>query len=84
MIGLQEQINLQTDLRQGFMHINYQRRTKRTIFDICDVCGRIIKTGLLRGQHTSIDIQDLEPDSYIFLILDGDRAISRKFTVRAA
>ncbi len=82
MIGLQEQINLQTDLSQGFMHINYERKTKRTIYDICDVCGRILKTGTLRGQHTSIDIQDLQPDAYIFLILDGDRAISRKFMVR--
>ncbi len=83
MIGLQDLLKVRTDLESRQVHVRYKSRTQRTIFDICDYCGRILKSGSISRLDTSINISDLAPDSYIFLILDGDRAISRKFTVRA-
>lgn len=83
MIGLQQKVNFQMEVKKGTMHVNYERRANRTIYDICDTFGRILISGNMSGINTDIDIQNLAPSSYIFLILDGDRAISRRFTVAA-
>lgn len=83
MIGLQQKINLQMEVKKGKMHVNYKRNTNRTIYDICDAFGRILISGSMSDVKTAIDIKSLVPNSYIFLILDGDRAISRRFTVAA-
>lgn len=83
MIGLQQKINLEMEVKKGKILVNYERRTARTIYDICDAFGRILISGNMSDMRTSIDIKSLVPNSYIFLILDGDRAISRRFTVAA-
>ncbi len=83
IVGLQDLLKVRTDLVSKQVHVRYRSKTQRTIFDICDYCGRILKSGNISRLDTSISIADLAPDSYIFLILDGDRAISRRFTVRA-
>ncbi len=78
----QEKININFDVGSDQMQVNYVPKTKRTLFDICDIHGRIIKTGNITNDKTTIKLEELACDHYILLILDGDRVCSRKFSVK--
>ncbi|MCA1752264.1 MAG: hypothetical protein ABR572_10185 [Cryomorphaceae bacterium] len=80
MISTEEQIQIHGDPSSGKIDIKYAPKTKRTLFDICDINGRILKTGAISGAVTSVKLDDIAlEDQYIILILDGDRVCSRKF-----
>lgn len=82
MIQAQTQIKINMGPGTNEMHIGYTPQTDRTLFDICDINGRIIKTGQINEKETKVDIPELENDNYILLILDGDRVCSCKFSLR--
>ncbi len=65
------------------IEISYTPKTERTLFDICDLNGRILKTGGITKEHTAVDVSDLFDDQYILLILDGDQLCSKKFKLEA-
>jgi hypothetical protein len=65
------------------IEITYTPKTERTLFDICDLNGRILKTGGITKANTSVDVSDLYDDQYILLILDGDQLCSKKFRLEA-
>ncbi len=81
MIKTEELIALDFDTSKAKLIVGYSRRTDRTIFDICDLSGRIVKTGKLDSDDSTIPVSELDNSHYIFLILDGDQVISRKFSV---
>jgi hypothetical protein len=79
MISIDEKVKIEI---AGNAHIviAYLPKTARAVFDICDVNGRILKTGLLNKTSTKVDIQDLDrTEQYVVLVLDGDRVHSTKF-----
>ncbi len=63
------------------LYVEYLPQTSRTIFDVCDENGRIIKNGWINDFETKIEISDLENKKYVLLVLDGDRVNSQNFTV---
>lgn len=65
------------------IEISYTPKTDRTLFDICDLNGRILKTGGISNSQTQVDVSDLFEDQYILLVLDGDQLCSKKFTIAA-
>lgn len=65
------------------IEISYTPKTDRTLFDICDLNGRILKTGGISDAYTRVDVSDLYEDQYILLVLDGDQLCSKKFTIAA-
>jgi hypothetical protein len=65
------------------IEIGYTPKTDRTLFDICDLNGRILKTGGISNSNTQVDVSDLFEDQYILLVLDGDQLCSKKFTIAA-
>lgn len=65
------------------IEIGYTPKTDRTLFDICDLNGRILKTGGISDSSTQVDVSDLFEDQYILLILDGDQLCSKKFSIAA-
>jgi hypothetical protein len=81
MIQSQEQIKIDISISGDEMHLDYAPRTDRTLFDICDVHGRILKTGQILKRLTTVFLDELDNDNYILLILDGDRVCSRRFSV---
>jgi hypothetical protein len=81
MMQARAQIKINMDSGSHEMNIGYIPKTDRTVFDICDINGRVIKTGQIRSERTTIALEDLENDNYILLILDGDRVTSCKFSV---
>jgi hypothetical protein len=81
MIQAQTQIKLNMVPGSHQMNIGYTPKTDRTVFDICDINGRVVKTGQIREDRTTIELTDLKDDNYILLILDGDRVASCKFSL---
>lgn len=61
--------------------IIYQPKTDRALYDVCDLNGRILITGEITDNPTSVEITDLYPEQYILLVLDGDKVCSTKFMV---
>ncbi len=79
MLGTEEQIQINGDPSSGVIELNYTPKTTRTLFDICDLNGRILKTGKITHENTAIELSDLSEEShFIILVLDGDRVCSRK------
>lgn len=81
MIRTEELIKVHLSCCKSNLYIEYLPQTSRTIFDVCDENGRIIKTGKINNLETGIPISDLPKGKYILLILDGDRVNSQKFSV---
>ncbi len=63
------------------IRIKYKPMTDQVLYDICDLSGRIILTGSIIKEETLISVNDLMSNQYIILILDGDQAISKKFSL---
>lgn len=61
------------------LEVCYKPKTERTLYDICDFNGRILKTGGIQQDKTVIDLNELFDDQYILLILDGDKICSKTF-----
>lgn len=81
MIRTEELVKVHVSYCKTCLYVEYLPLTSRTIFDVCDENGRIIKTGSINDFETKIEISDLENRKYVLLILDGDRVNSQNFTV---
>lgn len=79
MINTQEKIKI--ELKEKSLVVEYLPATDRTLYDICDLNGRIVQTGDISGLRTIVDTSALSPGSYILLILDGEMVTSRKFEI---
>lgn len=76
--GNRLEVNIENEER---LTISYGPATDRALFDICDLNGRILVTGEITDDTTSVEISDLYPDQYILLVLDGDKVCSTKFSL---
>lgn len=81
MIRTDEVVKVHVSYCKSHLYVEYLPQTSRTIFDVCDENGRIIKTGLINDFQTKVEISDLHNSKYVLLILDGDRVNSQNFTV---
>lgn len=81
MIGTDNEITVAVSYCKSYLYLNYTPQTSRTVCDICDMNGRILKTENISDSITEIDITGLENNKYVLLILDGDRVINQDFNV---
>lgn len=80
MLTAEELITVHIEPEKQTIRIGYQPQTTRTLFDICDVSGRILKTGLIDSPKTEVQVKDLQEGMrYIVLVLDGDRVNTVQF-----
>lgn len=82
MIQAEELIKVDVGSSGMQIHVSYRPQTIRTVFDICDMNGRILKTGSVLKLTTTIEVSDLRNSKYVLLILDGDRVCSQKFSLQ--
>ncbi len=78
---MEEDLCIRTDLDDQVLRVWYQPKSQRSLYDICDIDGSVIKTGELATDGARIDISDLQKDQYLFLILDGDNVVKRKLNL---
>ena len=79
-----EQVVIKLDPRASTLTFSYAPKTDRALFDICDLNGRILKTGEIADDATKVKVAELHEDQYILLVLDGDEAASKRFEIKRA
>ena len=82
MIHTEELVTVDVANAGNQIYVSYRPKTVRTVFDICDMNGRILKTGSVLQLTTTIEVSDLQNNNYVLLILDGDRVCSQKFMLK--
>jgi hypothetical protein len=78
MLDFQTKIKLDVDEETSTLKVAFQPASSTTIYDVCDLQGRILLTGEISSTETSIDLSGLDQSQYILLILDGDRVFTKK------
>lgn len=81
MVNISETIELVVAEENKVLTFNYLPQTDRTIYDICDMQGRILVTCPIIENTTNVDLSNFISGQYILLILDGDKVCSKKFKV---
>lgn len=81
MIFTDDEVRVAVSYCKSYLYLNYTPQTERSVYDICDMNGRILKTDKIVDSITEIDITSLEQDKYVLLILDGDRIVNQSFTI---
>lgn len=81
MFSFLDPLRLKLSPDQEVLEVNYNAQSEKPLFDICDLEGRIIKTGTISASNLSIRVSDLINEMYIFLILDGDEVRSKRFQI---
>ncbi|MFM1930849.1 MAG: hypothetical protein RL226_152 [Bacteroidota bacterium] len=81
LFGFLNKLSVQLTEDQTYLEIDYRPMHGAALYDICDVNGRIIKTGKYKGKSMRIAVNDLLSSAYVFLILDGDQIRSKRFTI---
>jgi hypothetical protein len=66
---------------QRFIEVDYKTASPDALFDICDINGRILKTGKMSRRLMRVAVSDLIGSAFVFLILDGEHIHSRRFTI---
>ena len=83
MIEMSRVMNVQVDKVSSKMVVKYAPQTDRTIYDLCDLNGRVIRTGAIEEEETILDISGLSARGYVMLIVDGDQVISQRVNFAA-
>lgn len=74
-------LNIRLTEDQHFLEIEYKTGNKDALYDICDINGRIIKTGKIERRSMRVAVNDLLDSAYVFLVLDGEHVRTRRFTI---
>lgn len=64
-----------------FLRFEYEPLTDRAIFDICDLNGKVMRTGTLDNPTTEIDISGFQEGEYLLLVLDGEKVVKQKVRI---
>lgn len=83
MIEQNSTLEINLDRESKSLRLQYQPRTERTIYDLCDLNGRVIRSGKIEHEETVLDITGLNGRGYVMLIVDGDQVISKRISLAA-
>ncbi len=83
MLEMDKAVDIEIEQGNERLVVRYLPRTERTIYDLCDLNGRVIRTGKIAEEETILDISQLRGKNYVMLIVDGDQVISKRVTLAA-
>lgn len=81
MFAVIRAFQLKLDRQQAHLEISYKPKSEKPTYDICDLNGRVIKSGLVSRRKMRLKVSDLINSSYMLLILDGDHVTSKRFQI---
>ena len=81
MFSILRPIRIRFDQSHDTLEIDYKPRSKKPIYDICDLQGKILKSGKFSANRLKIALSDLLNSDYVLLILDGEEIKSRRFEI---
>lgn len=61
------------------VYVSYTPKTDRALFDICDMQGRVVRTGRVESKKTRIETKDLKPGHYLMWVVDAGEVVKTKF-----
>ena len=66
------------------LRFNYKPKNERSVFDVCDLYGRILYTSLIPSTGI-IDLSSitLEKGIYRLVVIDGDSIIEKRISIPA-
>ena len=73
--------SLRLSLHKNILQVNYKAKTERCLYDVCDVFGKIYRTGNL-PTCGKIALRGLYEGNYVLVVLDGDQVTSKRFVLR--
>ncbi len=83
MLNRAKDLEVMVDSNSNRMVIRYAPRTERTLYDLCDMNGRVLKTGVIKAAETILEITGLKGKKFVMLVVDGDQVISQRISVAA-
>jgi len=81
MLSFIDPLRLKLSSDQEVLEVSYSPTSEKPLFDICDLEGRVIKTGNVSANSLKIKVSDLINEMYIFLILDGEEVRTKRFQI---
>ncbi len=81
MISVINPIRLSFNKEENTLDVNYSSTSEKTVYDICDLDGRILITGNLSNNKLKIKVSELLNAAYVFLVMDGDNIRIRRFQI---
>lgn len=72
-------LRIEVDKHQKSLKVAYRRKSRRAYYDICDLEGKIIRTGQLTENEEELDLSGLNEQEYVLLILDGSHILRKVF-----
>ncbi len=77
-------LRIDFNVEEGVVLIHHHIESDWAIFDICDVDGRVIKTGPIPQSEEEIKIKaDLtDGESYMMYVMDGEKMYKGRFKVQ--
>lgn len=80
MLGIMKPMKVKV-LPNGTLLVKYKSRETTPIFDLCDYNGKLVETGVLESNKTSLNIKDLMGGAYYLFVLDGPHIFTERFAV---
>ena len=81
MFPFLDPLRLKLSSDQKILEVSYSPTSEKPLFDICDLDGRVLKTGIVSANSLKIKVSDLIDEMYILLILDGDEVRAKRFEI---
>ena len=81
MFPFLDPLRLKLSSDQKILEVSYSPTSEKPLFDICDLDGRVLKTGIVSATSLKIKVSDLINEMYILLILDGDEVRTKRFEI---
>lgn len=81
MFPFLDPLRLKLSSDQKILEVSYSPTSEKPLFDICDLDGRVLKTGIVSATSLKIKVSDLINEMYILLILDGDEVRAKRFEI---
>jgi len=81
MFATVDPLRLKLSPDQKVLEVNYRPTSEKPLFDICDLEGRVIKSGIVSANGLNIKVSDLINEIYVLLILDGEEVRTKRFQI---
>jgi hypothetical protein len=81
MFSIIRAFQIKLDRQHAHLEISYTAKSNKPTYDICDLEGRIVKSGLVNCSKMRLKVNDLINSSYMLLILDGEHITSKRFQI---
>lgn len=76
-------LEIKVNSEQSTLLLEYLPKTEKVFYDICDVDGRVIQTGEITNEDTSISLGDkFHKGAYLIWVVDGDEVSKGRFKLK--